>query len=69
LLLTFGRLPAVLAQECIDSARSANSDAIRTQFLELAQLWLTAAVQVELRKGNGGTIWSGFDQLSKNLPD
>jgi hypothetical protein len=53
------------AQECVDSARSATSDAMRTQFLELAQLWLTAAVQVELWKGNGGTTWSGFDQRTK----
>jgi hypothetical protein len=53
------------AQECIDSARSATSDAMQTQFLELAQLWLTAAVQAELRKGNGGTTLSGFDQWTR----
>lgn len=52
------------AQECIDSARSANSDAVRTQFLELAQLWLAAAAQLELRKGDGETTWSGIDQPS-----
>jgi hypothetical protein len=53
------------AQECIDSARSATSDAMRTQFLELAQLWLTAAVQAELRKGDGSTTLSGFDQRTR----
>jgi hypothetical protein len=31
------------AHECMDSARAANSEAVRTQFLELAQLWLAAA--------------------------
>ena len=30
------------AQECVASARSATSDAVRTQFLELAKLWLAA---------------------------
>jgi hypothetical protein len=53
------------AQECIDSARSATSDAMQAQFLELAQLWLTAAAQMELRKGNGGTTLSGFDQRTR----
>jgi hypothetical protein len=38
------------AQECMDSARSANSVAVRTQFLELAQLWLGAATEAELRQ-------------------
>lgn len=37
------------AQECMDSARGANSEAVRMQFLELAQLWLTAATELELR--------------------
>ena len=58
------------AQECIDSARSATSDAVRTQFLELAQLWLTAAAQVRtLERVDGGTTWSGFDQPSQNSSD
>jgi hypothetical protein len=39
-----------------DSARIAPSDAVRTQFLELAQLWLAAAAQVDLRAG-GKTTW------------
>jgi hypothetical protein len=39
------------AQECMDSARAANSEAVRTQFLELAQLWLAAATELELRQG------------------
>jgi hypothetical protein len=43
------------AQECMDSARSADSDDVRNQFLELAQLWLGAATQLDLRKSNGGT--------------
>jgi hypothetical protein len=34
----------------MDSARSANSVAVRTQFLELAQLWLGAATEAELRQ-------------------
>jgi hypothetical protein len=37
------------AQECIDSARTATSQAVRVQFLELAQLWLAAATHAELR--------------------
>jgi hypothetical protein len=35
------------AQECMDSARTERSDATRMQFLELAKLWLTAAVKAE----------------------
>jgi hypothetical protein len=50
------------AQECIDSARSANSEAVRVQFLEIAQLWLAAAAQLELRKADGHTNWPGLDQ-------
>jgi hypothetical protein len=38
------------ARECMDSARAANSEAVRTQFLELAQLWLSAATEVDLRQ-------------------
>jgi hypothetical protein len=38
------------AQECMDSARAANGEAVRTQFLELAQLWLAAATELELRR-------------------
>jgi hypothetical protein len=41
------------AQECMDSARAANSEEVRTQFLELAQLWLASATALEL--GNGKT--------------
>jgi hypothetical protein len=37
---------------------------MRMQFLELAQLWLTAAAQVEHLKGGGSTI-SGFDQRTR----
>ena len=44
----------------MDSARIATSEAARTQFLELAQLWLAAAAQVELR-ANGKTTWSKGD--------
>jgi hypothetical protein len=44
------------AQECMDSARNATSDDVRTQFLELAQLWLAAAVQADLR-ADGKTTW------------
>jgi hypothetical protein len=45
------------AQECMDNARVATSAAARVQFLELAQLWLSAATQVE-RKSNGDASWS-----------
>ena len=48
------------AQECMDGARIASSEATRTQFLELAQLWLAAAVQVDLR-ANGKTTWPTSD--------
>jgi hypothetical protein len=48
------------AQECMDSARAANSAAVRTQFLELAQLWLAAATEVELRQ-NGMREPSGSE--------
>lgn len=44
------------AQECMDSARVAISDAVRTQFLELAQLWMAAASRAEM-KANGKTTW------------
>jgi hypothetical protein len=46
------------AQECMDSARVAASDATRVQFLELAQLWLSMATRLELRKADGKAIWS-----------
>jgi hypothetical protein len=49
------------AQECMDSACVATSDAVRTQFLELAQLWLAAAAQAEQRV-NGKTSWPKSDQ-------
>jgi hypothetical protein len=44
------------AQECIDGARAANSDAVRTQFLELAEVWLAAAAALELQKGIGDDL-------------
>jgi hypothetical protein len=45
------------AQECMDSARVATLDAARVQFLELAQLWLSAATQIE-QKADGKAVWS-----------
>jgi hypothetical protein len=45
----------------MDSARIASSEATRTQFLELAKLWLAAAVQVDLR-ANGKTTWTNSDR-------
>jgi hypothetical protein len=45
------------AQECMDSARTATSDEARAQFLELAKLWLSAAVQIDVRT-DGRTAWS-----------
>ena len=35
------------AHECMESARTASSDAIRKQFLDLATLWMTAAARSE----------------------
>jgi len=40
------------AHECMDSARAANSEAVRTQFLELVQLWLAAAAELDLRQND-----------------
>jgi hypothetical protein len=57
------------AQECMESARSATSDDVRTQFLELAKLWLAAATQLELRKGDGATIWPAIDQPPQDSLD
>lgn len=37
------------ARECMDSARDATSEPARTQFLEIAKLWLTAAARVDTR--------------------
>ena len=56
------------AQECMDSARIATSDATRMQFLELAKLWLTAAVHAET-KGNGKTTWPKTDGATLEPPD
>ena len=39
------------AQECITCAREATNDAVREQFLELANLWLTAAARMDARPG------------------
>jgi hypothetical protein len=49
------------AQECMDSARIATSEEVRTQFLELAQLWLAAATQADLR-ANGKTTWPATER-------
>jgi hypothetical protein len=35
------------ARECTQGARSATSNEIRKQFLELAKLWMTAAERLE----------------------
>lgn len=37
------------AGECLDWARTAGSDEEREIFLQMAQTWLAAAVQVDLR--------------------
>ena len=59
------------AQECMDSARAANSEAVRTQFLELAQLWVAAATELELRQNGkrepGGSELDGAKSFS--LPE
>jgi hypothetical protein len=55
------------AQECMDSARIATSDAVRTQFLELAQLWLAAAAQLELR-ADGKTTWPAANRPAQEPP-
>ena len=41
----------------MDSARVATLDAARVQFLELAQLWLSAATQIQ-QKADGKAVWS-----------
>jgi len=35
------------AQECLESAREAQSDPVRKQFLDLAKLWMTAAERMD----------------------
>jgi hypothetical protein len=35
------------AQECMQSAREAQSDPVRKQFLDLAKLWMTAAERID----------------------
>ena len=35
------------ARECMNSARDAISEPARTQFLEIAKLWLTAAARMD----------------------
>jgi hypothetical protein len=55
------------AQECMDSARIATSDAVRTQFLELAQLWLAAATRVE-QQANGKTSWPTINRPTQERP-
>jgi hypothetical protein len=53
----------------MESAGSATSDDVRTQFLELAKLWLAAATQLELRKGDDATTWPAIDQPSQDSLD
>ncbi len=45
-----------LATECVESARSAASDDIRKQFLDIAELWMQAADKMDaaLREGASG---------------
>jgi hypothetical protein len=52
------------AQECMDSARVATSDTARVQFLELAQLWLSTATQIE-RKADFKAAWSNSGRPSQ----
>jgi hypothetical protein len=55
------------AERCKESARNANSDAVRTQFLELAKVWLAAATELDLRaNGAGKTTRSGIDRLNQH---
>ena len=35
------------ASEAIESARTATTDAVRQQFLDLAKMWMTAAQQID----------------------
>jgi hypothetical protein len=35
------------ARECIESARTATTEEVRRQFLELAKVWTTAAAQID----------------------
>lgn len=55
------------AQECMDSARIATTEAVRRQFLELAQLWLATAVHAEL-KANGKTTWPTIKNPAQERP-
>jgi hypothetical protein len=56
------------AEECMDSARVATADATRMQFLELAKLWLTAAVKAE-SMANGKSTWPKTDGTSPKPSD
>jgi hypothetical protein len=55
------------AQECMDSARLATTGAVRTQFLELAQLWLAAATEME-HQANGKTTWPTINRPIEERP-
>ena len=35
------------AKECVESARTATSEAVRKHFLEMAKMWMTAAQQLD----------------------
>jgi hypothetical protein len=45
------------AQECIESARAATSEAARKQFLDIAKLWLMAARHLD----GGPSVIDGLD--------
>jgi|KBSMisStaDraftv2_1062788.scaffolds.fasta_scaffold757974_3 hypothetical protein len=47
------------AQECIESAWAAESEAIRQTFLDIAKLWMMAAARIDSRAGIFSSIGSG----------
>jgi hypothetical protein len=51
----------------MDSARLATTGAVRTQFLELAQLWLAAATEME-HQANGKTTWPTINRPIEERP-
>lgn len=49
------------ARECVESAREATSEPARTQFLEIAKLWLTAAARMDTQLASSNPPKSNGD--------
>jgi hypothetical protein len=43
------------ARECMEDARNATTESVRQHFLELAKLWMTAALKLDGRVGENLT--------------